>query len=47
MIDYLKNIFYMGGYATYVFSAYGIVLIALFFLWFIPWRYWKKNGEKK
>lgn len=42
MLDALYDFFYMGGYGTYVFGAYGSVLIYLLIQWFIPWRRWQK-----
>lgn len=42
MTDTLRNFFAMGGYAFYVWSAYGSVLTFLAVQWFLPWRRWRK-----
>ena len=38
----LADFLHMGGYAFYVFTAYGSVIAFLFFTWLMPWRRWKK-----
>jgi heme exporter protein D len=42
MIDAIRQFFYMGGYAWYVWSAYALVFVFLFVQWLLPWRRWKK-----
>ncbi len=36
----LSNFFYMSGYGSYVFTAYGAVLTLLGLQWFLSWRRW-------
>lgn len=38
LIQFIK----MGGYGSYVFSAYGIVFVFLSIQMFIPWRRWRR-----
>lgn len=38
----ITNFLHMGGYAFYVWTAYGSVMTFLFLQWFLPWRRWKK-----
>jgi len=40
-MESLKTFFHMGGYALYVWGAYGSVLVMLLAQWFIPWRRWR------
>ena len=42
-ISFLK----MGGYAFYVWSAYGSVLIFLLIQWFMPWKRWQNYLRKQ
>lgn len=42
MTETLRHFFVMGGYGSYVFSAYGSVIIFLACQWFHPWRRWRK-----
>lgn len=37
----LTDFFNMGGYAFYVWTAYGSVIAVLFLQWLIPWRKWR------
>lgn len=39
----IKNFLHMGGYAFYVFSAYGVVCFFLAFTWFSAWRRWQRS----
>lgn len=47
MIATILNFINMGGYAFYVWLAYGSVLIILFIQWWLPWRRWKKYLKSK
>lgn len=38
----LQHFFHMGGYALYVWPAYGSVLLYLAIQWFLPWRRWRQ-----
>jgi len=42
MLIALKQFLLMDGYATYVWSAYGIVLGMLAIQLFKPWKRWQK-----
>jgi heme exporter protein CcmD len=33
---------HMGGYAFYVWTSYGSVMVLLFLQWFAPWRRWQR-----
>lgn len=37
----------MGGYGAYVFPAYGLVIMALAWQWFIPWRRWRRYRQQQ
>lgn len=37
------NFLHMGGYAFYVWTAYGSVLSLLFLQWIMPWRRFKRS----
>jgi heme exporter protein CcmD len=37
----------MGGYAAYVWPAYGLVFGVLVLQWFGPWKRWQKIKNKK
>lgn len=37
----IQDFLHMGGYATYVWSAYSAVFIFLITQWFLPWRRWR------
>jgi len=39
----LQNFFHMGGYAFYVWSAYGAAFVLLLTQWFFPWRRWRQH----
>ena len=41
MTETLMKFFNMGGYAFYVWSAYGSVLVFLMVQWFLPWKRWR------
>jgi heme exporter protein D len=41
-IETISQFFAMGGYAFYVWCAYGSVFVLLGLQWFIPWRRWAK-----
>lgn len=38
----LQHFLNMGGYAVYVWSAYGCTAVLLGAQWFVPWRRWRK-----
>jgi heme exporter protein CcmD len=38
----LLHFLHMGGYAFYVWSAYGCTLAILFLQWLRPWLRWRK-----
>lgn len=42
----LMNFLYMGGYGSYVFTAYGSVLTLLGLQWFISWRRWHQFSQQ-
>lgn len=42
-MNHLYQFFQMGGYGSYIFSAYGCVMFVLFIQWFLPWRRWRKH----
>jgi heme exporter protein D len=42
----LKNFFYMGGYAYYVWSAYTALFFIFILQWIIPWKKWSKYQKK-
>ena len=46
MLIALKNFLYMGGYAFYVWSAYGIVFFFLALQWMMPWRQWRRWSKQ-
>lgn len=33
----------MGGYATYVWTAYGVVILWLTSQWWLVWRRWQRH----
>ncbi len=41
-MQHIKDFFYMGGYGSYIFTAYASVAIFLFWQWLLPWRRWQK-----
>jgi heme exporter protein CcmD len=43
LLDFLA----MGGYAEYVWSAYGLVAIFLIAQWFFPWRRWRQFMQQQ
>lgn len=45
-MDSLLNFLNMGGYAIYVWSAYGIVLGILTFQLVLAWRRWQKINKQ-
>jgi heme exporter protein CcmD len=45
MLEAILNFLHMGGYAFYVWSAYGSVFILLTIAWFIPWQRWRKYKD--
>lgn len=42
MMTLLLNYLGMDGYGAYIWTAYGIVLAALSWQWFMPWRRLRK-----
>jgi len=42
----LSEFFYMGGYAVYVWGAYGVTLLVLYINYLIPVRREKRLAEK-
>jgi heme exporter protein CcmD len=47
MYNALGQFFLMGGYAAYVWSAYGFVLATLALQLFRPWRRWQHLMKKQ
>jgi heme exporter protein CcmD len=46
-MDSLFNSLQMGGYAAYVWSAYGLALSILALQLFLPWKRWRKLAKKQ
>lgn len=42
MMPRLASICHMGGYAYYVWSAYGVVFFTLFLQWLLPCLHWRQ-----
>lgn len=42
----LSEFFHMGGYAVFVWSSYGLVLVVLFINWLLPYQQHKQNLKK-
>lgn len=42
MLTTFIQFLHMGGYAFYVWSAYGCVFLLLGLQWFLPWRRWQR-----
>jgi heme exporter protein CcmD len=42
----LQHFLNMGGYAFYVWPAYGCAFVLLAVQWFIPWRRWQKCKKR-
>lgn len=40
------NFLHMGGYAFYVWTAYGSVIAFLFLTWYFPWRRWQQYCDE-
>ena len=45
-MDTLLSVIKMGGYAAYVWPAYGLVLCLLAIQLLRPWRRWQKMNKK-
>jgi heme exporter protein CcmD len=41
-MNVIMNFLNMGGYAFYVWTAYGSVIALLFLMWLMPWRRWQR-----
>lgn len=42
----LSEFFYMGGYATFVWSSYALALVVLVLNWWLPLQQHKQNLNK-
>jgi heme exporter protein D len=42
----LSEFFHMGGYATFVWSSYGLTLVVLVLNWWLPRQQYKQNLKK-
>ena len=46
-MDHFLKALQMGGYATYVWSAYGLVLSTCALQWLLPWLWLKKTAKRQ
>ena len=42
----VSEFFHMGGYATFVWTSYGIALVVLVLNWVLPYQQHKQNKRK-